>query len=475
MHNFLVAVAAAGAFAAAAPAQAADAGLLIRSATVVDVANGRLIPRSTVLVRDGSIVSVTPDAKVQGIHAGRTIDAHGKFLMPGLWDMHMHFGGGPELVGENLGLMPLYVANGITAVRDCAGDEAQEVLKWRDEIAAGRLMGPTIFTSGPKLEGYKPVWKGTLEVGTQAEVEAALDKLQAMRVDFVKITDNTLKPDIFLYAVGQAHARGLKTSAHIPLPVTIEQATAQGLSSIEHMDYAVKAGSTREAEIAADYAAGRITYQQAFHQWRESFDPKAAMAAYRRMAARGVAITPTLGIERTLAYLDRDDHSHDAYLGLIGPGLRATYDWRIQRAAKADAEAIADRHALYEKSATLLPMLRDAGVMIMAGTDAGVLNSYDYPGLALHEELELFVANGLTPLQALQASVIAGPKFLGHSDRYGAVAAGKAADLVLLDRDPLKDVAATRAIDGVILHGHWYDRAALDAMLSEARTKASGK
>lgn len=470
MRHLLIAIAAT--VAASAPARAAD--LLIRHATIVDVRTGKLLPAQTVLVRDGSIVSVT-SAKAPRLHADQTIDARGKFLMPGLWDMHMHFGGGPELVQENLDLMPLYVANGVTAVRDCAGDEATEVLKWRDEIAAGRLMGPTIFTSGPKLEGYKPVWKGTLEVGTTQEVDAALDKLQAMRADFVKITDNTLKPDIFLYAVGEAHRRGLKTSAHIPLAITVDQATAQGLSSIEHMDYAVKAGSAREAEIAADYAAGRITYQQAFHQWRESFDPVAAMVKFRAMAARGVAITPTLGVERTLAYLDRDDHGRDPYLALIGPGLRATYDWRIQRAAKADAAAIADRHALYEKSATLLPLLRDAGVTIMAGTDAGVLNSFDYPGLALHEELELFVEHGLTPLQALQSSILAGPKFLGRADRYGAVEAGKAADLVLLDADPLKDIKAARAIDGVVLHGQWFDRAALDGMLDRARARASAK
>jgi imidazolonepropionase-like amidohydrolase len=463
----------AAALLAAGSAQAAGPDLLIRHATVVDVRTGALLPGRTVAVRGKDIIAVEPDARAGGLHAARVIDARGRFLMPGLWDMHMHFGGGPELVEENRKLLPLYVANGVTAVRDCAGDEAQEVLAWRGEVAAGRLMGPTIFTSGPKLEGYKPVWKGTLEVGTPAEVDAALDRLQGWKVDFVKITDNTLRPDVFLYAVGEAHRRGMKTSAHIPLAITVGQAVDQGLSSIEHMDYAVKAGSSREAEIAADYAAGRISYQQAFHQWRESFDPKVAMAAYRNMAAHGVAITPTLGVERTLAFLDRDDHSHDPYLALIGPGLRATYDWRIQRAAKADASAIADRHALYEKSTTLLPLLRDAGVTILAGTDAGVLNSFDYPGLALHEELELFVQHGLTPLQALQASVISGPKFLGVADRYGAVEPGKAADLVLLERNPLKDVANTRAISGVLLHGRWFDRAELDGMLKEARVKAA--
>ena len=237
----------AAALLAAGAAHAAEPDVVIRHATIVDVRAGALLPGRTVTVRGGTIAQVVPDARGRSLRGSQTIDAKGRFLMPGLWDMHMHFGGGPELVQENLDLMPLYVANGVTAVRDCAGDEAAEVLKWRDEIAAGRLVGPTIFTSGPKLEGYKPVWKGTLEVGTPAEVDAALDRLQAMRADFVKFTDNTLKPDIFLYAVGEAHRRGMKTSAHIPLAITVGQAVARRLKTVEHMAYAVKAGSAREA------------------------------------------------------------------------------------------------------------------------------------------------------------------------------------------------------------------------------------
>ena len=137
------------------------------------------------------------------------------------------------------------------------------MLEWRSGVAAGSLLGPTIFTSGPKLEGYKPLWKGTIEVGTPAEVDAALDRLQAMKVDFVKITDNTLKPDIFLYAVKAAKKRGLKTSAHTPFALTIEQAAEAGLSSVEHLDYLIKAGSPREAAIGADYVAGKLSYGEA--------------------------------------------------------------------------------------------------------------------------------------------------------------------------------------------------------------------
>ena len=270
-----IAALAIAAFIASSPADAARqaADLVIRNATIVDMARERSIPGQAVAVRGGEIVATGHDKAIARQFTGtRSIDAHGKFVMPGLWDMHMHFGGGPELIEENKALLPVYVAFGVTSVRDAAADISDSVFAWRDQVAAGTLLGPTIYTSGPKLEGYKPLWKGTIEVGTPAEVEAALDRLQAVKVDFVKITDNTLKPEIFLYAVGAAKKRGLKTSAHTPFALTIEQAAAAGLSSVEHIDYLIKAGSTEEERIGADYAAGKISYAAASDRFVETFD-----------------------------------------------------------------------------------------------------------------------------------------------------------------------------------------------------------
>jgi len=460
------------AFASAAAAQSGP-DLLIRHATVVDVAGGRAIADQAVAVEGDTIRAVGPDRTLSGkFKRARQVDARGKFVMPGLWDMHVHFGGGPELTEENRALLPLYVANGVTTVRDAAADLAPLVLDMRAAVAERRLLGPTIFTSGPKLEGYKPLWKGTIEVGTPAEVDAALDRLQAMKVDFVKITDNTLKPDIFLYAVGEAKRRGLKTSAHTPYALTIRKAVDAGLSSIEHVDYLIKAGSPREAEIGAAFAAGQITYGEASDAFTDSFDATYAAGVYRQLARGGVSVTPTLNMGRILAYLDREDHSKDAGLSYIGPGLRKTYDWRVERAAKATPQQVAERHKEYELSVRVLPMLVKAGIPIMAGTDAGYLNSFNYPGWGLHDELDRYVEAGLTPQQALTTATITGPRFLGRAGRYGSVSAGKAADLLILDANPLRSIKATRAINAVVLHGRLLDRAALDAMLTEAKRKA---
>jgi len=456
----------------AAAQQTAD--VLIRHAMVVDVEHARIVPDQAVATAGDRIVAVGKDADIaKAWSARRQVEGKGRYLIPGLWDMHVHFGGGPELIEENKALLPLYVAYGITTVRDASGDLPYDVLNWRREIADGKLFGPTLFSSGPKIEGIKPVWKGTLETGSEADVDKAIEKLSGLKVDFVKITDSTLKPDLFLYAVGRARAAGLRASGHIPMAVTVGQAVDAGISSIEHLGYAYKAGVKDEAQIAADFGAGRITRAEAQARLDAGFDEQTAMASYRKLAERNVFVTPTLNIERLLAFLDSDDHSKDPFLAYIGPGLRKTYEWRIERAAKATPEQIERRHNEYRQTAAVIPLLQKAGVTIMAGTDAGFLNSFDYPALGLHQELAMYVETGLTPAQALSAATRAGPAWFGVLNRYGSIETGKQADLVLLDRNPLEDIHATQAINTVIMRGMVEDRAALDRLLADAKAKVA--
>ncbi len=467
-------IAALFALASATCAATSQGDVMIRHASVIDVEHARTIADQAVVLRGADIVAVGADADIaRAWKASRTVEAKGRFLMAGLWDMHVHFGGGPDLIEENKALLPLYIAHGITTIRDCSGDLPEQVLQWRGEISNGKLFGPQLFTAGAKIEGIHPIWKGTIEVGSKPDVDAALRRLQRDRVDFVKITDSTLDPQLFLYAVSQAKGLGLRTSGHIPMALTVEQAADAGISSIEHIDYAFKAGVKDEATIAGDFAAGRITRDEANRRLDAGFDRPTAMAAYRHFAKQGIFVTPTLNGGRILDFLDADNHANDPYLAYIGPRLRATYQWRIDRANKATGEQITARHAHYAQLAAVLPLLQDAGVTIMAGTDAGFLNSFDFPGIGLHEELALYVKNGLTPAQALASATRAGPAWFGRLDRYGAVAPGKAADLVILERNPLLHINATREINTVILRGHVYDRNALDGMLDETRSKVA--
>ncbi len=462
-------------FASSAQAASREGDVIIRHVTVIDVEAAVAFDDQAVVLKGDDIAAVGPDAAIAlDWRAKRTIDDTARYLIPGLWDMHVHFGGGPGLIEENEALLPLYLAHGITTIRDASGDLPEQVLAWRGDIAAGRIFGPRLLTSGAKIEGMAPLWKGTIEVGSKADVDAALARLRWRdKVDFVKITDSTLKPELFLYAITKAKELGLRTSGHIPMALTVGQAVDAGISSIEHLDYAYKAGVKDEADIAADFAAGRIDRTEANRRIDAGFDVATAMRAFRRFAEAGVFVTPTLNGSRIIDWLDSETHADDAYLAYIGPKLRETYKWRIERAAKADVAAIAARHAYFDRVAAILPMLAEAGVTIMAGTDAGFLNSFNYPGAGLHDEIALFVDRGLTAAQALSSVTRAGPAWFGKLDRYGGIRPGMAADLVLLDRNPLQDIAATRAIHAVVLRGRVIDRAELDKMLTDTRAQVA--
>lgn len=447
----------------------------LTQATIIDVAAGTRATGQSVLLKGDTIVAVVKDAELKNYAPKKVIKLRGKYLMPGLWDTHVHFGGGAALIEENKHLLPLYLAHGITTVRDCAGDLSDTVLSWRRQIAEGKLAGPTIFASGPKLEGLKPMWKGTLEVGTPDDVSKALDKLQAQGVDFVKITESTMKPEIYMEALRQAKARGMRTSGHLPGQMPLARAFEAGLGTVEHQTYLLRAATPREGELAAQVAAGKLTGREVMRLSLDSYDEATARKAFRHMAAQGTAVVPTLWGSRITAYLDQESHHADDYLKYIGKGLRATYEWRVQRAAQDGPEAIALRHAIFEKSAGLLPLLAQEGVSIIAGTDAGFLNSFNYPGQALHDEIGLFVRYGLTPQQALQSAVVNGPRFLGKLDRYGSIGTGKAADLLVLDADPLADIGATRKIRMVVSRGEVHDRARLDKMLDDTKRWVASK
>lgn len=456
-----------------ATAQITKAELAIKAVTIVDLQRGILLPGKTVLVSRNKIVAVINQGDGRSYQASQTIDARGKFIIPGLWDMHMHFGGGDTLVEENKNLLSLYLANGITSIRDCAADISPSVLEWRKAVANGSLKGPSIYTSGPKLEGYKSIWVGDIEIDNSQELALALDSLQKLSVDFIKITDNTLKPALYLESIQQARKRGWPVTGHIPAALTLSEVSNAGLSAIEHITYLLRAGSANEAAVSQKIGEGKMTAKEYNQQLLASFDTTRATSIYRLLAKNKTAVVPTLSISFAVAYLDQVNHTKDPELAYIGQGLKNTYNWRIERAAKDDAAATSYRHELIERAAGLLPILQKTGVTLLAGTDAGYLNSFDYPGFALHQELALMVKYGLSPLQALRASVVNGPAFMGKASAYGSVSTGKQADLLLLDENPLENIAATRKIFAVVCKGKLFTRAALDSLLEDVKQKAA--
>ncbi len=441
--------------------------LVIHNVRLVDVEKAELIEHQLVLLAGEQILAIVPERQLSLYSELPQLDGRGHYLTPALWDMHVHFEG-RTLEQDNALLLPLYLAYGITAVREAASNLAPVVLRWRDEIAAGRLLGPRIFTAGQKFEGINSLWDGDLEVGSQAEMLAGMDQLQAQKVDFIKITENTMQPELYLSTVREAQKRGLQVSAHVPYALSIDELASAGLSSIEHASYLLRLGFADEAAVAAKVRSGQLSPAAAAVHYQQGFNQQQALKGYARLAKAGVAVTPTLIGGQQLAMLHHTDHSHDVFLTYLTKDFISNYQWRIDRmAGETPAQQLA-RQQKEQLIASQLPLLQQAGVTLLAGSDSAALNTYVYPAQALHDELLLWQQAGMQSADILRAATINGARFMGQEQYYGSVAAGKKADLLLLSANPLQDIAATRRLDSLIYKGKVYDRAALDQLLQQA-------
>jgi len=447
--------------------QVQTSDIAIQNVNVVDVESGEIVENQSVLIRDGIIANIKPYDS--GLEAEMVIDGTGKYLIPGLWDMHVHFRGGEELIKENKNLLPLYIVNGITTVRDGGGNITPSVLEWRSQIEAGELLGPKIFTSGPKIDGSDARWDGSIAIDRADQIPAALDSLDSLGVDYVKIYDSTLPYELFLPIVEQASERGYPVTGHMPFEVMFSESIEKGLSATEHIFYAFKGHSAKEGEITQELIDRRgsdnpMGFLEVLQRVTDSQDDETAQALYQTMIEHGNGIIPTLHIMDVLANLKVRNHADDEYLDYIGPGIRETYEGRYQAALNAPD----DQPNIYDlpEYRPLVTEMMSNGVRIYAGSDAGPYNTFVYPGISLHKELEIFVESGFTPAEALRTATINPPAFFDLQEKYGQVIEGFTADLLLLDANPLTDISNTQQIYRVIINGELvYDRDELDGML----------
>ena len=251
LKTFWMALLLSAIFTACGAEQAVDG--MIRSATpvdlvltglnVVNIETGSVLSGQSIVIADGDILDIRPDNDLSRYHPRETHDHTGHFAIPGLWDMHIHLRGGPELVADNEFMLASYLAYGITGVRDAAGDLADEVSAWRDEISTGQRLGPVLFTSLRKLDGPGRSWPGSIAVSASEDILPALEQLETAGADFIKLYDRSMDPEIYLATLRAAESRGLKTSAHLPLTMPFEDALEAGLDSIEHPMYLLKAAA----------------------------------------------------------------------------------------------------------------------------------------------------------------------------------------------------------------------------------------
>ncbi|MEZ4584804.1 MAG: amidohydrolase family protein [Gemmatimonadales bacterium] len=431
-------------------------------------------------IRDGRITAVGSTSEV-GIEPGASrVSGAGLFLIPGLWDMHVHLS--PMLDGPEI--LPVFLAYGVTGVRDAGSEDS--VFVWQREVASGDRIGPRIVAAGGMLVSYTTreavgPRAGVTPVASDQEAKAAVRALEG-RAQYLKLQDSFLPRNMWLAAAAEADRLGLTLASHVPVDLPLDEAIAAGLRCVEHAIGLGIALAPDEAElrqrvmsrarpVGAERANVLEGYEALFEVASEAWDrlPDSAWIAADLMARHGVALDPTLTDLRSVARGTAGRQSFDdPRLAEIPPATRASWERQLRGAlfSPSNADAVAN---LASRLPRLVAELHRRGVTILAGTDAG--SPFDFPGSDIHSELALLVEAGLTPLDALRAATVNPAELMGLADSLGAVQAGMLADLVLLEANPLDDIRNSARVVGVVRGGRYHSRVALDSLLTSARSR----
>ena len=445
-------------------AQSSISTLVFSHANIIDATGTPPQADMTVIVRNQRIVAIGKSGKIKiPAHATR-VDAIGKYLIPGLWDMHVHTVFGDWLPRDEKIMLPLFVANGITGVRDMGGD--LDVLKlWRSQIAAGKLLGPRMIIAGPMLDGPVPRFPSSAPVANASDGRNVVDKLKTQGVDFIKI-QSLIPRDGYFAAAAEAKKIGIPFVGHVPDAVRASEASNASQKSIEHFTGIFEGCSTIEDQLLKGPKG--LGYNV------KTYDAAKAQSLITLMAKNQTWQVPTLVWERGQWLVDDIDLSNDP-LTKYAPAAWRERTWPmftrdILKDMDTDPLPVRKRFVQMELEMTLA--MHRAGVHFMAGTDAAA-GVHIFPGFSLHDELALFVQAGLTPMQALQTATRNPAEFLGRLSDMGTVQKGKIADLVLLDASPLDDIHNSRKIRAVVLAGRYFAREDLDKMLKGVEEAAA--
>ena len=460
---------------APAAAQNPDTPTAITDVTVIDVTRGASVAGQTVVIHGDRIVAVGASSRVTPPAGAQVLDGRGKFLIPGLWDFHVH-ATGP--VFEDL-FQPLLVANGVTAVRDMWG-QIPAARAARAKVARGELVGPRSVVAGNIVDGTPPIWPGSTGVATPEDARRIVDSIAAAGGAFIKVYSR-LDPEVYRAIAQHAKARGMSFAGHIPTLVDAREASDLGQRTVEHLtNLLTDCSRDRDplrAEVAAAVAspkrwdsAGMVQRGQAARVLA-SYDPGRCRELARRFKANGTVMVPTMTVLRSVAYLDDSTLRNDARLKYLPSWYSDRWDPRQDfRFRMLTADDWALRKRAHTRQLEIIRLFRQEGVTFLPGTD--LANPYLYPGFSLHDELANFVSIGYSPAEALRAATLGPAEFFRATDSLGTVETGKLADLVLLDADPLADIRNTTRIATVLASGRVYDRAGLDALLAEAEKRA---
>ena len=442
--------------------------LAITNVTVIDASGSAPQSAMTVLIENGRITKLVRTNRAKLPANTETIDGRGKFLIPGLWDMHLHLTNQPNQELSRDWSLPLLVAYGVVGVRDMGGDW-QRIQQLRNDIASGKTIGPRIIAPGPFIDGPGFVEK---PVNTGDEARRQVRDLKTSGVDFLKVQAN-LSPESYRAVLAEAKQHGLIVAGHVPEAVSAFEVARAGQRSIEHSSPILPGDggillscSSKEDELRAellaikrDSAAPNANRQQLRLRQRtlqtqmlDTYDARKCQGLFALLKQRNVWVVPTQIWAKRLLPLNAEDGIDPRAQALLPQQTSTRFAQRRSEGIKITApESFALRTRIAEKTRELISAMYRAGVPLLAGTDA--LDGDVIPGLSLHQELELMVQAGLTPLEALQTATRNAAQYFGTANSRGTIAAGKLADLVLLDADPLANISNTQKIHAVIWQG----------------------
>jgi imidazolonepropionase-like amidohydrolase len=450
----------------------------ITHVTVIDATGAPARPDMTVVIVGDRITELDPANKARVPKNARVVDATGKFLIPGLWDMHVHWGFDKEY-------LPLFIANGVTGIRLMAGQPSYQ--QWRKEIGDGTLLGPRMGIASTIVDGPKPWWPNSIAVSSDAEARQAVNKVKQDGADFVKVYW-LLPRDAYFAIADEAKKQGIPFAGHVPFAVSAAEASDAGQKSIEHLEGFAEACSTREEELLK---ATKEAWLEAHSDPRgphpptiarmhelmrmafETFSPEKAAALFARLKRNHTWECPTLRLYRGLTS-DPKTSQNDPRLKYLPPDLRTRWFGNADAASKEQtAEDIELGKAVFKRTLEIVGMMRRAGIEFLAGTDVPV--PYGFPGFTLHDELAVLVQAGFTPMEALQAATRNPARFLDKDKDLGTIEKGKIADLVLMDANPLQDISNTQKIEAVVFAGRLIPRSELAESLAKVEALANKK
>jgi imidazolonepropionase-like amidohydrolase len=447
-----------------APAQT----LVFNHVTVVNVKSGTVLPDRAVNVSGTRIVKIGPASKFSSNAKVTVVDSTGKFLMPGLWDMHVHMFNNGSQRPANLWYLPFFVANGVTGIREMWTNPEQvaQINAWRRDVANGKLIGPHIGAAGTLVDSTPDIWKTAPLVENEAEARAFVRMEKVSGLDFVKVY-TTMTREAYFAIADESRKQGIPFAGHVPFAIGAEEASAAGQRSFEHFFMISESCSSREQEWLKMV---KMTQDQR-RAVLDSFDPQKCEALFKTMAKNSTWQVPTLVVERLTTSSDPEQFAPPEEMKYIPAKERAAWHQHAaNRLARLSPAMVDLKQRFWETDLKRIEEMRNAGVQLMAGTD--VSNDFLFPGFSLHDELELFVTAHLTPAEALRTATLNPAVFLNKTADFGSVEVGKIADLVLLDENPLNDIRNTRKIRAVVLNGRYLNRTALDTILQQAEAAA---